>query len=273
MSKLDAADVQRSLTALTQNRLDRLESFSSIASTNTHLLSQQPPPPGRFRVAIADQQISGRGRHSRRWFSPPGSGLYLSLAYTFDLMRRDLPALTLALGVGIIDALARLGFDEISLKWPNDIVARDSKLGGILTEVQAGSGDKVTVVTGVGINIDMSAHTQTSVSSDWAQQPIDLQSLAKTLPTRAVLAGTVIESLVLALVRFEVTGFDGFVEQWRRHDWLRGRDIIVDTPEQQLSGVAAGVDTDGALLLDTGSGRVRVISGSIIIPASAGSRA
>jgi hypothetical protein len=67
MSKLDVAGVQQPLTELAIANLEKLEVFSSIASTNTYLMSQPAPAAGRFRVAIADPQTSGRGRHYRRW--------------------------------------------------------------------------------------------------------------------------------------------------------------------------------------------------------------
>jgi len=273
MSKLEAVDVQGSLTPRTQDRLDRLECFSSVASTNTYLMSQSPPAPGRCRIVIANHQSSGRGRHFRRWFSPPDSGLYLSLAYTFEATQRDLPALTLAIGVGMIDAFHRLEVGEVSLKWPNDIVARDSKLGGILTEVQSGSPARATVVIGIGINVDLSRYSDAGTRSDWAQQAIDLRALAATMPQRAVLAGTVIECLVGALARFETEGFAAFADAWGRHDWLLGQRITVELPDRNLTGVAAGVDVDGALLVDTDAGRSRVISGSIIVADAVGSEA
>ena len=100
----------------------------------------QPPPGGRpFRVAIADQQTAGRGRHYRRWVSPPGAGLYMSFAYSFEDPPENLPSLTLAIGVGVIAALQEFNIEGVSLKWPNDIVALDGKLGGILTEFQSGT--------------------------------------------------------------------------------------------------------------------------------------
>jgi len=153
MSRLDVTEVQRPLTELANSRLDKLEAFSSIASTNTYLLAQPAPAVGRYRVAIADHQTSGRGRHNRRWLSAPGSGLCLSLSYTFAKTPEQLPGLTLAIGVGVVGALQHLEVDGVSLKWPNDIVALDGKLGGILTEVQSGFSDGATVVTGIGLNV------------------------------------------------------------------------------------------------------------------------
>ena len=228
-------------------------------------MSQPAPDGGRFRVAIADHQTSGLGRHYRRWVSPPGAGLYMSFAYTFEEQPDQLPSLTLAIGVGVIAALQELDIDGISLKWPNDIVALDGKLGGILTELQSRPTKGVTVVTGIGLNISLPADAKTSIESDWARRVVDVSSICETIPDRAVLAAAIVNELHKVMRKFAALGFVGFVEAWAKYDWLNGREVIVDLPDQQISGVAAGVDNDGALLVNTGKGISRVVSGSIIL--------
>ena len=172
MSRPDAGEIRRFLGEAALARLEELEVFARIDSTNTYLLAQAAPAPGRFRVAMADEQTAGRGRQSRRWISPPGAGLYLSLAYTFVHVPRQLPALTLALGVGVIAALESYGDAAYQLKWPNDIIARDAKLGGILTEARSTAGDGVTVVAGVGLNVDLPADMEALTDSTWSLQPV-----------------------------------------------------------------------------------------------------
>jgi BirA family biotin operon repressor/biotin-[acetyl-CoA-carboxylase] ligase len=265
MSSLDAAAVRRPLSEFTSAKLESLELFGELASTNTYLMSQPAPTAGHCRVAIADHQTSGRGRHNRRWLSHPGDGLCLSLAYTFTNEPEHLPALTLALGVGIIGALQGLKVTGVRLKWPNDIVALDGKLGGILTEVQSGRADSVTIVAGIGINIFLREQFDFGAESGWAQRAVGLNSIADQLPTHELLAGTVIENLYATLSGFEESGLDGFRDIWRQHDWLLGREIIVDTADKQVCGTAAGVDIDGALVVDTSNGSTRVISGSIVL--------
>lgn len=272
MSNLDAAEIRERLTGLAVSRLDKLEVFSSIASTNTHLLAQAAPPAGRYCVAVADFQTAGRGRHDRHWISAPGAGLCLSFSYTFGLMPAQLPALTLAIGVGVIAALHELGVVGISLKWPNDIVALDGKLGGILTEAQSAGGGQATVVTGIGINLHNPEQLDSGAESDWAQRPVDLHSLQEEIPARELLAGTVIDRLYSTFSKFEDSGFAAFAADWRRYDWLHDREITVDMPDRQLTGIAAGVGDDGALLVDNEHGRTRVISGSIVLAGPAGAR-
>lgn len=272
MSRLDAVGIQEPLTELAAAGLEKLEVFSSIASTNTHLMAQPAPGVGRYRVAVADHQTSGRGRHYRRWISAPGAGLCLSYAYTFNRTAAEIEGLTLAIGVGTVSALAQLAVQGVSLKWPNDIVALDGKLGGILTEVQAGGSDNATVVTGLGINVDIGERVDFGVESDWAHEPVDLKSLVGKPPARELLAGTLINHLFLAFRRFDEYGLEGFMDEWRRHDWLRGKEIVVDMPDCQVAGIAAGVDDSGVLLVETPEGKVPVISGSIVM-AGAGASA
>lgn len=265
MSKLDAAKIQQPISEFALTKLEKLESFASIASTNTYLLSQRAPARGRYRVAVADHQTSGRGRHYRRWLSAPGSGLCLSVSYTFGRTVEQLAGLTLAIGTGVVGALRQLEISDISLKWPNDIVALDRKLGGILTEVQSGKGDAATVITGVGLNVQLRDQVNFGAESDWSGAAVDLKSVKKDTPGRELLAGTLIEHLYWTFRKFDELGLAGFVDDWKQHDWLRDREITVDMPDKKVTGIAAGIDDDGALLVDNKSGRSRVISGSIII--------
>ncbi len=271
MSRLDASLIQDSLADASLAPLDQIEVFASIDSTNTHLLSQPTPEPGRYRVALADHQTAGRGRHNRRWLAPPGASLCLSVAYTFADQPQQLPALTLAVGVGIVSALRAQRIGGVSLKWPNDIVALDSKLGGVLTEVHASSGEGVTVVTGIGLNIVLPEDLDFGAESAWAHRPIDLASVQPGHPQRELLAAELVCSMHAVMTTFEEEGFAAFLADWSEHDWLRGREITVDLDDRQVFGVAAGVDADGALLVDCEQGQTRVISGSILLAGLTGS--
>jgi BirA family biotin operon repressor/biotin-[acetyl-CoA-carboxylase] ligase len=265
MSTLDATQVRGLLSAGTAAALDRIEFFESIPSTNTYLLEQAPPRAGRCKVVIADYQSAGRGRHFRRWVSPPGAGLCLSFAYTFDQTPKQMPSLTLAIGVSATAALRNLGAHGVGLKWPNDIVALDGKMGGILTEVQARGDAEVTVVAGIGLNLDLPPGVADGIESDWARRPVDLKSVVDTVPTLEVILAALIDSLFAAMQKFATLGFPGFAADWAESDWLRDREVTVDLPDRQITGIAIGVDVDGALLIDRGKERSRVVSGSIVM--------
>jgi BirA family biotin operon repressor/biotin-[acetyl-CoA-carboxylase] ligase len=115
--------------------LDILEVFSEIESTNSYLLGEACPPAGRFRVALTENQTAGRGRMDRSWYSPPSTGLCMSMAYTFRSLPENIPSLSLAIGIGIAQALERLAIRDVGVKWPNDIVARGGKLGGSISRI------------------------------------------------------------------------------------------------------------------------------------------
>lgn len=266
MQSLDAALIRCSLAKADNARLEALEIFAEIDSTNAYLMREKGPAPGQWRVAVTDNQTAGRGRHGRRWRSPEGSGLCLSVAYSFESPPRNLPALTLATGLAVIEAFEKLGIQGVSLKWPNDLVAMDGKLGGILTEAQTQRGSAVVVVTGVGLNIDLSAHPDLEVEADWARRIVDLQSCVAALPDPNVLTARLVSGLGETFIHFERDGFPPFHRRWPEHDWLLGRAVSANAATHPVAGFAAGIAEDGALLIDTVTdGRQRITSGSVML--------
>jgi len=270
MNLLTADSIREPISRESRSHLDMLEVFSEIESTNSYLLDQPCPPPGRYRVALAEYQTAGRGRMDRVWHSPPSSGLCMSIAFTFSRMPENLPSLSLAIGTGIAQALEGFGIRGIGLKWPNDIVARDGKLGGVLSEVLPSNADGVTVVVGIGLNIDLEGTDAESRITSRLGRAVDLASCCDELPSRAVISAAIIECLFKTMSRFDVDGFSPFIEAWRKYDWLRGQTVTVETADGLTAGVAEGIDTDGALLLIAKGDRRRITSGSVIQSEHAG---
>ena len=267
MSRLDGEAVRRALSAATVSQLDAFEAFGEIDSTNSYLMQQPAPAPGRLRVAVTDNQTRGRGRHGRTWVSPPGSGLCLSLAYAFAEQPANLPALTLAIGLGVIEALESTGVGGVQLKWPNDLIAGGGKLGGILTETQAKAAGAVCVVTGIGLNLDLGGDLD-------VDQPVaDLARHAPDVPSSDVLAVQLIDTLLDVFATYGRSGLAPYLQRWPQYDGLLGRAVSIDVPGPGPTGVGAGVDADGALLLETPGGIVRVSSGSVVLMPGGGAPA
>ncbi|MEO1247815.1 MAG: biotin--[acetyl-CoA-carboxylase] ligase [Pseudomonadota bacterium] len=262
MAILDAARLQAGLADETKPVLEQLDVFESVGSTSTFLVEQAQPAAGRLHVAIAEQQTAGRGRHNSAWVSPPGAGLYESLAFGVSSSRADFSALTLALGVGALNALARFGIEGVALKWPNDVVAKDGKLAGILAETKIRN-EQLIVVAGIGINVFMDERTREASRSGWAQRGVALADLHDSPPELTDLAIAVTDAMAEVFVRFETEGFAAFAERWRAADWLYGKTVSVKSPAKTLAGVARGVDDAGALLLETADGELAVSSGSV----------
>lgn len=268
MSNIDSAAILDALSPASVARMARLDVFPEIGSTNAYLMAQAAPDDGMCRAAIAAHQTAGRGRGPKRWLSAPGSSLCLSIAHSFREKPENLSALTLAIGVAAIDGLRDAGVDDAMLKWPNDIVVRESKLGGMLAESHCISTSGAAVVVGIGINLDLPPAILENVDSDWAHAPIDLKSILGRTVSLEPLSVLMIDRIVDALVTFGKHGLPAFSESWCRYDWLRGRDITVREPGASLRGTASGIDSDGALLVRAATTTTRVISGSILVDAA-----
>lgn len=261
---LDVDDIRRRIGGIAAARLDRLEVFPEIDSTNSYLMQQPRPAPGRMRVAIAEHQTAGRGRRERSWQSPPGCGLCFSLAYTLDVPARSVPRLTLVIGVAVVDVLRDLHVNEVRLKWPNDLIADDAKLGGILTEYRSGG----TVVIGIGINVDFQDSVPEAIPPGRVGRVTDLRSLSVVPPPRESLSAALVERLFANLEFFEDHGFAPFREAWQTSDWLRGRQVVVELPVGRIYGTAEGIDECGALQVRTREGMQTITSGSVFVPES-----
>lgn len=261
---LDADAIRTALSDAVASRVTALEVFAEIASTNSYLMERPGPPPGELSVAATTNQTAGRGRRGRRWVSPPGAGLCLSVSCTFDDPPDNLSALTLAAGVGAIAALEDAGASGIRLKWPNDLILGGGKLGGILAEARTQPGERCTVVIGVGINLDLGPGLEFGEEAAHALPPADLRMQLQRPPAAAALAACLITGLYRSIEDFRVAGLAAFAAEWAARDWLSDRPLVVHTAPERIRGRGAGIADDGALLVDTGSGGVRRITSGTI---------
>jgi BirA family biotin operon repressor/biotin-[acetyl-CoA-carboxylase] ligase len=263
---LDARALRRALAPRTARRLARLEMFTELDSTNRRLLESAPPPQGELAVCVAEFQTAGRGRRGRRWLAPLGSGLCLSAGWQFAGSPRDLSALTLAVGVVARRALADAARLDVALKWPNDLVHDERKLGGILLELAAEAQGRCYVVAGIGINVALPPKSL-GVLSDWPRGAIDLATaLHGAPPPRLAVAARLLDGLADLFASFAETGFAPYRSEWRDADYLLGRRVKLDDPAAPANGTARGIDGDGALLIETANGaRRRVISGDVSV--------
>jgi BirA family biotin operon repressor/biotin-[acetyl-CoA-carboxylase] ligase len=263
---LDPAALQRALHASTQACLTRLDVFTEIDSTNRYLLEAQGPRAGELHACLAEFQTAGRGRRGRRWLTPLGAGLCLSASWQFADTPRDLPALALAVGVVARRALARAAEIDVALKWPNDLVLDERKLGGILVELRAEAHGGCLVVAGIGLNVHLPAAALRALS-DWPRGAVDLASTAGGIPpSRIALAAAIIDGMAELFTGYATAGFAPYREDWSAADYLKGRRVTVDEASGALDGTACGIEADGALLVETSPGaRRRVISGDVSV--------
>ncbi|MGF1529172.1 MAG: biotin--[acetyl-CoA-carboxylase] ligase [Candidatus Competibacterales bacterium] len=234
-----------------------IEVADSLPSTNAHLLEVARRGAPRGWVILAHAQTQGRGRQGRPWHSPPGSNLYLSLLWRPPPGATWQPGLTLAVGVAVAEALASLQVPDLALKWPNDLLARRRKLGGILVEGGGGSGVDAFAVIGIGIN--RALPDDLPIDQPWT----DLSRLMDQPPSWTNLAAGVLNALVPTLEAFDEVGLTAVATRWRRFDAAAGRGVTVASPGGPVAGIARGIADDGALLVETPQGLRRFVAGDV----------
>ncbi len=257
---LEADAIEAALTDTIRGQLAGIEVLDSVASTNVRLmaLAREGAPSGL--VCLAERQIAGRGRAGRSWVSPFGSNLYLSILWRYPHAPAQLGGLSLACGVTAAGALAEAGVRDIGLKWPNDLHWRRRKLGGLLLEVAGESQGPSHVVAGIGVNRRLSPTQAANIDQPW----VDLDEiLGDRSIGRNLLAAAMIEALVRALAGYGGQGLAPFLPGWAQFDTYRGQPVEVVAGDYRLRGTAAGVDADGALLLDTDEGRRTLYAGEV----------
>jgi BirA family biotin operon repressor/biotin-[acetyl-CoA-carboxylase] ligase len=248
--------------------LSHLDVLLITSSTSERLAAMPAPAPGRMLACIAEYQSGGRGRRGRRWFSPLGHGLCLSVSWCYEVAPRDLAALGLVIGVAVAEALTQLvPTQSVQLKWPNDIVTDGGKLGGILVDVAGESGGPLRVVIGIGVNVRASPGLSAEVDADGGSlQPATLDSLVPGgAVSRNQLAGCLMNALHSNLSEFASTGFSAFAPRWRARDYLLGRPVTITGGSQKLNGIAQGIADDGALLLAVNNVLTPVFSGDVTL--------
>jgi BirA family biotin operon repressor/biotin-[acetyl-CoA-carboxylase] ligase len=149
----------------------------------------------------------------------------------------------------------------VKLKWPNDLVWNDKKLGGILVEMTGESSGPWRIVAGIGLNVGMPRALGSSIDQPWT----NLSCITETVVGRNQLAGRLLHHVLLGLTRFEREGFRPFRDEWQRLDAIRGQPVVLNTGRGLMPGLAQGVDDTGALLLSTGGYTRRFVSGDISV--------
>jgi BirA family biotin operon repressor/biotin-[acetyl-CoA-carboxylase] ligase len=258
---LDEASIRSAMSAEAVRQLRGLDVRFITDSTNQRLVDLGPD--ADRRVCLAESQTAGRGRRGRQWVGEIGRGLFLSLGWRFACPMQNLAGLSLVAGIGVqraVRAMAGLrpaAAARLRLKWPNDILVDDRKLGGVLVEVSGEMQGPCIAVIGVGINVSLSAAARTAIAAQpAAQAAADLDSIFEHMPPRNRLAAALTDSLIASMQRFESGGFASFAEDWRGLDALAGRPVVVETDAGRVEGIAGGVDGTGALCVET-NGTVR----------------
>ena len=241
--------------------LPEIEVHMSVDSTNHQALEMAKQSPQTARLILAEMQTAGRGRRGRQWQSPFGCNLYMSLYWWFDVMPESIASLSLVVGVSLAKCLEALGIPRCELKWPNDVRYQGKKLAGILLEMQGEASGGCGIVIGLGVNLDMPNSDAEQIDQPWT----DVKRITGQAIDRNQFAARLVLTLMEMLSQYNQETLDNFLEDWRQRDALYGQAVRLELPSETLSGVARGIDAQGALLLEQDGRIQRFFSGELSV--------
>ncbi len=229
--------------------------MESCTSTNDEAARLARAGARHGTVVIAERQTGGRGRDGRVWQSPPG-GLYLSAIVRPLLPMIDVPPMTLAIGIGMCDAV-RFAGAPATLKWPNDLLVRGRKLAGVLVEAQSQGNKLESVVVGIGLNLDG------ELPAAIADTGITLSEASGVTVDREAFIGQLLADVERWIDRYVGVGLEAIIPAWQDRMAV-GLAARATVDGKAFVGEVMGLDVDGALLLRDEDGVTqRVRSGDV----------
>ncbi len=227
----------------------KVKVFSEIDSTNSEAKRLAQNGCDTPLLLLAESQTSGRGRMGRQFFSPNGTGLYMSYMYTPETSFADSVTVTAAAAVAVVRAIEELTDLKPQIKWVNDIYIDGKKVCGILTE--AVTGEKTYIIVGIGVNV-----TTEVFPEDLKQKAA---SLCEKLDRNLLAVGVIkhLRSLIDSLPQ------RSFLHEYREKSCVLGREVVFTQNGQSRVGKAVDIDRDGGLTVETEGGNVTLNTGEI----------
>jgi BirA family biotin operon repressor/biotin-[acetyl-CoA-carboxylase] ligase len=240
-----------------------VEVVDQIESTSSELMRRAQRRDVHGVALAAEWQSAGRGRRGRAWTAIAGGSLTFALGWKFEQGAGFLAGLSLAVGVAVVRALEAEGFKDVALKWPNDLIHRHLKVGGILIELNGDALGPTTTVIGVGLNVRIPAAARKDI-------PVPVTDLASIAGRRAPpidrnrLLAALLAEFAAVLEQYSNEGFAPFAAEWQHRHAYQGKPVRLLLPDgATVTGKVAGVDASGALVLADGPRRARFLSGEI----------
>jgi len=254
---LSAPAIEAFLNESAKLLISSLEMHDQIDSTNRYLAERAQQNAATGSICFAEQQTAGKGRRGRQWVSPFGSNIYLSLLWRFQQGYAGTAGLSLAIGVAVIKALNQLGVDSVGLKWPNDIYHQGKKLGGILIEVSGEADGPCHAIIGIGLNLFLPESQAAGINQQWT----DLSKITGGIfIDRNRLAAYLLNHSLTVLAEFETAGIQAYLDEWRSYDCVKGQPAHLFIGAQTITGIIAGIDDNGLLLIEHADGKVQAFA-------------
>ncbi|HOA83347.1 MAG TPA: biotin--[acetyl-CoA-carboxylase] ligase [Thermodesulfovibrio thiophilus] len=250
-------DLKKAISSKTLEIGKEIVIYDEVESTNSmaNELLKQGYPSGT--VVIADRQIKGKGRLGRKWISPYGKNLYMSIALKPTIPPKYATLLTLTSAVACTTALRRYTDIPVMIKWPNDMLVDDKKVGGILTEMKI-EGEKIkSAVVGIGINVNM---TEEDIPEEIKEIASSLKICKEEEFLRVLLAAEIIKEFDKWYQLLEKRQRKTIIDRWIQLSCTIGRQVKIVLSDKELIAGAEAIDEEGRLIVKLSDGTYEKIS-------------
>ena len=253
-----------------RRRIDQIEGSSNIQlsveqiiETTSRFFSNEDLEKYEYSICFAEFQTKGRGRGENKWLSPYGSGICFSINGFLPYKSSPL-GLSIYCGIAIVGILRELGFKDVSLKWPNDLLHKGKKLGGILTELTSQHAENYAFNIGIGINYDLGSDLNSMEQNLFP--PTDLMKIYDgTYISRTEISGILAKTIIESLNNFDQKKMQDSFNSWPEFDAFHQKEIKIIDDDRSLKGKNMGIDHTGALLLDESGVIRRIYNGHLVI--------
>jgi len=236
--------------------------YETVGSTNT-VASDLAEKTIEGAVVIADSQQKGRGRLGRKWESPPGVNIYMSIILRPKIESKEATLITIMAAVACATALRRVTGLHVTIKWPNDLMVSDKKIGGILSELKTDHGRIISAIVGIGMNVNVGIDAY----------PADVQEIATSVKNETGMSYSreVVISEILNEIDYWYKILNGMGKgilllEWQKLTSTLGREVKVTVGKETFTGLAESIDSEGMLILRLPSGMLKKInSGDLTI--------
>jgi BirA family biotin operon repressor/biotin-[acetyl-CoA-carboxylase] ligase len=235
--------------------------FLNVDSTNTAAFRLALNGAFEGEVVVVESQHGGKGRMGRQWESPPGVNIYLSIILRPPFPPSKIPLITLMTAVACAEAIEEVTGLVPAIKWPNDLLINDKKLGGILTEADMEMDRINFIIVGIGINVNMPRSAFPPSIKDTATS---LQEVLGKQVSRVTIIQALLQKFELWYTRFKEGKGEAITRRWEELAQIKGKEVSVGFMGDIVQGQALEIDADGALLVQEAGGEVkRVVAGDV----------